>query len=61
MSFLEKLAARLHALLSANTDQALVRARADGEKLIAYLRLGFIIAFVTIRLTSGLGQVSWKL
>jgi diguanylate cyclase (GGDEF)-like protein len=61
LSFLEKLAARLHALLSANTDQALVRARSDGEKLIAYLRLGFIIAFVTIRLTSGLGQVSWKL
>jgi diguanylate cyclase (GGDEF)-like protein len=57
----QQFAARIRALLSADTDQALVRARSDGEKLIAYLRLAFIVAFVTIRITSGMDQVSWKL
>jgi diguanylate cyclase (GGDEF)-like protein len=57
----QQFAARIGALLSADTDQALVRARSDGEKLIAYLRLAFIVAFVTIRLTTGIDQVSWKL
>ena len=61
MSFLQQLAAPLRALLSAETDQALVRARSGGEKLIAYLRLGFIVSFATIRLTGGLNQASWKL
>jgi len=61
LKFLHHLATRLRGLLSADTDQALVRARSDGEKLVALLRLGFIVAFAAIRLTSGLGQASWKL
>ena len=61
MEFLQHLATRLRGLLSADTDQALVRARSDGEKLVAYLRLGFIVAFAAIRLTGGLAQTSWKL
>src|SRR5262249_13605932 len=41
----QQLAARLRALLSADTDQALVRARTDGEKLVGILRLAFIVIF----------------
>jgi len=61
LKFLETLATRVRGLLSADTDQALVRARSDGEKLVAFLRLGFIVAFGAIRLTGGLWQTSWKL
>jgi len=60
LKFLETLAARVRGLLSADTDQALVRARSDGEKLVALLRLAFIVAFAAIRLTGSLGQTSWK-
>jgi diguanylate cyclase (GGDEF)-like protein len=41
----ERIAARLHALLSDDTDQALVRARASGETLVAVMRLGFTLMF----------------
>ena len=61
LKFLIQLATRLRGLLSADTDQALVRARSDGEKLVAFLRLGFIVSFGAIRLSGGLGQESWKL
>jgi two-component system, cell cycle response regulator len=42
--------ARLRALLSDDSDQALVRARASGETLVAVLRLGLISAFVVLTL-----------
>jgi hypothetical protein len=61
LKFLENLATRVRGLLSADTDQALVRARSDGEKLVAILRLGFIVSFGAIRLTGNLTQDSWKL
>ena len=46
MTLWERIAARLRALLSDDTDQALVRARASGETLVAVLRLALIAAFV---------------
>ena len=52
LEFLTNLATRLRGLLSADTDQALVRARADGEKLVAVLRLGFILTFGSITLAA---------
>jgi diguanylate cyclase (GGDEF)-like protein len=56
----QEFAARLRALLSADTDQALVRARTDGEKLVGVLRLAFIVIF-SIVATSGLsGRASWQ-
>src|SRR5262249_15833042 len=56
----QQLGARLRALLSADTDQALVRARTDGEKLVGILRLAFIVIF-SIVATSGLsGRASWQ-
>jgi two-component system cell cycle response regulator len=45
LSLLEQVAARLRALLSDDTDQALVRARASGEVLVAAMRLGFTVVF----------------
>lgn len=39
---------RARALLSDNTDQALVRARASGEVLVAVMRLGFTIVFAAL-------------
>jgi len=48
LDFFKKLAARLVALLSADTDQALVRARTDGEKLVGVLRLAFILLFTVV-------------
>lgn len=48
LSLLEQVAARARALLSAETDQALVRARTSGETLVATLRLLLILAFVLI-------------
>jgi diguanylate cyclase (GGDEF)-like protein len=45
LRLLEQVAARLKALLSDSTDQALVRARASGEVLVAAMRLGFIALF----------------
>ena len=62
MSFLQRAAARLRALLSADTDQALVRARTSGEMLVGAMRLGLIMAIVVTNtlydpsiLTTGLG------
>jgi diguanylate cyclase (GGDEF)-like protein len=46
----ERFAARLRALLSDDTDQALVRARASGEVLVATLRLLLITVFVVLTL-----------
>jgi diguanylate cyclase (GGDEF)-like protein len=48
---LEELAARLRALLSDDTDQALVRARASGEVLVASMRLGFIVVYACLIVT----------
>ena len=45
MTRFEELAARVRALLSDDTDQALVRARASGEILVAAMRLGFIAIY----------------
>ena len=45
MSLLEQAAARVRALLSADTDQALVRARGSGEMLVAGMRLAFATVF----------------
>jgi two-component system cell cycle response regulator len=41
----ERVAAWVRALLSDDTDQALVRARASGEVLVAAMRLGFAVLF----------------
>ncbi|HZJ54604.1 MAG TPA: hypothetical protein VFD38_10740, partial [Myxococcaceae bacterium] len=46
MTLLQKVAARLRALLSADTDQALVRARGSGEVLVGAMRLGLIMTIV---------------
>jgi diguanylate cyclase (GGDEF)-like protein len=46
LSLLKQAAARLRALLSADTDQALVRARTSGEVLVGMMRLGLILAIV---------------
>src|SRR5262249_38145457 len=46
----ERIAARLRALLSDDSDQALVRARATGETLVAVLRLVLIAVFVVFTL-----------
>ena len=45
LSLLEQAAARIRALLSADTDQALVRARGSGEMLVAGMRLAFVTVF----------------
>ncbi|HEY1905321.1 MAG TPA: hypothetical protein VGG91_04730, partial [Myxococcaceae bacterium] len=50
MTLWERIAARLRALLSDDSDQALVRARATGETLVAVLRLLLIAAFVAYTL-----------
>jgi len=46
LSLLQNLAARARALLSADTDQALVRARTSGEVLVGAMRLGLILTIV---------------
>jgi diguanylate cyclase (GGDEF)-like protein len=46
LSLIEKVAARARALLSADTDQALVRARTSGEMLVGAMRLGLILTIV---------------
>ena len=46
MTLLQRVAAQLRALLSADTDQALVRARTSGEVLVATMRLALIVAIV---------------
>jgi diguanylate cyclase (GGDEF)-like protein len=46
LNFLKQVAARLRALLSADTDQALVRARTSGEVLVGAMRLGLILTIV---------------
>jgi diguanylate cyclase (GGDEF)-like protein len=61
LEFLKHLATRVRGLLSADTDQALVRARSDGEKLVALLRLGLILAFTVVTVTTSLGRNSWKI
>jgi len=45
LSQFQHLAARIRSLLSDDTDQALVRARASGERLVSVMRLGFISLF----------------
>jgi diguanylate cyclase (GGDEF)-like protein len=60
LELLEHLVTRLRGLLSADTDQALVRARADGEKLVAVLRLGFILTFGSITLAAAAARSSLK-
>src|SRR5262249_24774257 len=59
LTFLQKLAVRIRALLSADTDQALVRARTDGEKLIGLLRLGFILIFSYVAFRGLSNRESW--
>jgi diguanylate cyclase (GGDEF)-like protein len=56
----QQVAARLRALLSADTDQALVRARTDGEKLIGILRLAFVLIFSFVSLSEITSRGSWK-
>ena len=46
LSLSERVAAQLRALLSDDTDQALVRARTSGEVLVGAMRLGVILALV---------------
>jgi diguanylate cyclase (GGDEF)-like protein len=45
LSLFKQAAARFRALLSADTDQALVRARSSGEMLVAGMRLAFVGVF----------------
>jgi diguanylate cyclase (GGDEF)-like protein len=56
----EQFAARIRALLSADTDQALVRARTDGEKLIGVLRVAFILFFSIVALGDLSSRQSWR-
>jgi len=51
--------ARLRALLSDSTDQALVRARASGEVLVASMRLGFITVFSALVLFYASPSTRW--
>jgi two-component system, cell cycle response regulator len=44
----QQFAARLRTLLSDDTDQALVRARASGEVLVASMRVAFAVAFALL-------------
>ncbi len=60
MSRLQQLAARARALLSADTDQALVRARTDGEKLVGILRLAFVVLFSLVALLGLSSRASWR-
>lgn len=46
MSLFERAAAQVRALLSDDTDQALVRARTSAEVLVGAMRLGLILAIV---------------
>ena len=46
LSLSERVAAQLRALLSDDTDQALVRARTSGEVLVGAMRLALIVAIV---------------
>jgi len=48
LTLFERVAARLRALLSDDTDQALVRARASGEMLVAAMRLAFIVVYACL-------------
>jgi len=60
LSLLKQAAARFRALLSADTDQALVRARTDGEKLVGILRLAFIVIFIVVALGDIWNRQSWR-
>ncbi|HUM10199.1 MAG TPA: diguanylate cyclase [Myxococcaceae bacterium] len=60
MSLFEQVAARARALLSDDTDQALVRARTSGEVLVAALRLVLVVGFVAVTLTQ-LSEKAWTL
>jgi diguanylate cyclase (GGDEF)-like protein len=57
---LEELAARVRALLSDDTDQALVRARTTGETLVATLRLLLVLGYVIVTLLH-LSTKAWTL
>lgn len=48
MRFLRQWAERAQELLAAETDQALLRARRSGERIVATLRLALVAAFVAV-------------
>ena len=48
MRFVPQWAERAQKLLVAETDQALLRARRSGERIVAALRLGLVVAFVAV-------------
>jgi len=48
MRFVPRWAERAQKLLVAETDQALLRARRSGERIVAALRLGLVVAFVGV-------------
>ena len=50
MNLFQQVAARLRTLLSADTDQALVRARTSGEVLVASMRLGLVLVITALNL-----------
>jgi two-component system cell cycle response regulator len=50
MSLVQRWLARAQKLLAAETDQALLRARSSGERIVAALRLGLVVTFVSVTL-----------
>ncbi len=48
MRFIRRWAERAQELLAAETDQALLRARKSGERIVAMLRLGLVVTFVLV-------------
>src|SRR5271166_3329771 len=48
MRFVRRWAARAQEVLAAETDQALLRARRSGERIVAALRFGLVVTFVTL-------------
>ena len=48
MRFIRRWAERAQELLAAETDQALLRARRSGERIVALLRLGLVVTFVLV-------------
>jgi diguanylate cyclase (GGDEF)-like protein len=56
MRFVRLVAERAQQLLAAETDQALLRARRSGERIVATMRLALVLAFVAVlmmRLSTG--------
>lgn len=48
MSLVQRWVDRAQKLLAAETDQALLRARSSGERIVASLRLGLVVTFVGV-------------